>query len=229
MSEAASKSRGGAKARLRVAAARVEQPLAESRASNLAVPNGGAANARKLYESERAAAEASLARADAEHATSAERVAKRVRELPRGGETRRGDSHPAQSGGDATRRERPRDGDALGADKARKRSRRPRRLAWRTTRSDTKRRRRRPASRGDARRAPESGGGVRTEARARPTRGEQAAASRGEYVEFDPSPGVDRDGRPRCDRVEGRAGRLIDRRDAAKMRATRETRRGDST
>ena len=156
-------------------------------------------NARKLYESERAAAEASLARASAEHASISERGTSRVREL---------EEALKRAARDYKKLERERHVsatsvanfedamDALRNENAR--------LASAASRMEDEAKRRKES----AERAERDLASARAALRkaeeefvsrlARDRRAwEQAAVARGEYVEFDPYARGDRDGRPK--------------------------------
>jgi chromosome segregation ATPase len=158
------------------------------------------ANARKLYESERAAAEASLARADAEHASSAERGQSRVRELEEALKRAARDYKKLERDRVAVAANAAREGDALGAVK-----RENARLAHAASRlEDDAKRHKETAARFESDLAATRAALRKAEEEfaqrlARDRRAwEQAAASRGEYVEFDPyGDRGDRDGRPK--------------------------------
>ena len=197
MSEALEKKRGKKKA-YKSQLEHVEQQLAESRAETSRFRTA-VANARKLYESERAAAEASLARADAEHASSAERGQSRVRELEEALKRAARDYKKLERDRVAVAANAARDGDALGAAK-----RENARLASAASRlEDDAKRHKEAAARAESDLAATRAALRKAEEEfaqrlARDRRAwEQAAASRGEYVEFDPYARGDRDGRPK--------------------------------
>ena len=196
LSEALEKKRGKKKA-YKSQLEHVEQQLAESRAETSRFRTA-VANARKLYESERAAAEASLARADAEHASSAGE-AERVRELEEALKRAARDYKKLERDRVAVAANAARDGDALGAAK-----RENARLASAASRlEDDAKRHKEAAARAESDLAATRAALRKAEEEfaqrlARDRRAwEQAAASRGEYVEFDPYARGDRDGRPK--------------------------------
>jgi hypothetical protein len=198
LSEALEKKRGKKKA-YKSQLEHVEQQLAESRAETSRFRTA-VANARKLYESERAAAEASLARADAEHASSAERGQSRVRELEEALKRAARDYKKLERDRVAVAANAAREGDALGAVK-----RENARLAHAASRlEDDAKRHKETAARFESDLAATRAALRKAEEEfaqrlARDRRAwEQAAASRGEYVEFDPyGDRGDRDGRPK--------------------------------
>jgi exonuclease VII large subunit len=156
-------------------------------------------NARKLYESERAAAEASLARADAEHASISERGQSRVREL---------EEALKRAARDYKKLERERNSSATSAanfedamDALRNENARLASAASRM--EDEAKRRKESAERAErdlasARAALRKAEEEFAQRLARDRRAwEQAAVARGEYVEFDPYARGDRDGRPK--------------------------------
>ena len=197
LSEALEKKRGKKKA-YKSQLERVEQSLTESRAETSRFRTA-MVNARKLYETERAAAEASLARADAEHASSAERGQSRVRELEEALKRAARDYKKLERERVAVVASAATADDALGAVK-----RENARLASAASRlEDDAKRHKEAAARAErdlaaARAALRKAEEEFAQRLARDRRAwEQAAASRGEYVEFDPYARGDRDGRPK--------------------------------
>ena len=197
LSEALEKKRGKKKA-YKSQLEHVEQQLAESRGETSRFRTA-LVNARKLYESERAAAEASLARADAEHASISERGQSRVREL---------EEALKRAARDYKKLERERNSSATNAtnfENAMDALRRENaRLASAASRmEDEAKRWKESAERAErdlasARAALRKAEEEFAQRLARDRRAwEQAAVSRGEYVESDPYAGGERDGRPK--------------------------------
>ena len=197
LSEALEKKRGKKKA-YKSQLEHVEQQLAESRGETSRFRTA-LVNARKLYESERAAAEASLARADAEHASISERGQSRVREL---------EEALKRAARDYKKLERERNSSATSAanfeDAMDALRRENARLASAASRmEDEAKRCKESAERAErdlasARAALRKAEEEFAQRLARDRRAwEQAAVSRGEYVEFDPYARGDRDGRPK--------------------------------
>jgi len=232
LSEALEKKRGKKKA-YKSQLEHVEQQLAESRAETSRFRTA-VANARKLYESERAAAEASLARADAEHASSAERGQSRVRELEEALKRAARDYKKLERDRVAVAANAAREGDALGAVK-----RENARLAHAASRlEDDAKRHKETAARFESDLAATRAALRKAEEEfaqrlARDRRAwEQAAASRGEYVEFDPyGDRGDRDGRPKRPPKGGRDENEAERRgdDPAKIPLGDSPKRRDAT
>ena len=204
LSEALEKKRGKKKA-YKSQLEHVEQQLAESRGESSRFRTA-LVNARKLYESERAAAEASLARADAEHASISERGQTRVREL---------EEALKRAARDYKKLERERNSSALKSsnfeDAMDALRRENTRLASAASRmEDEAKRWKESAERAErdlasARAALRKAEEEFAQRLARDRRAwEQAAVSHGEYVEFDPYARGDRDGRPKRPPTGGR-------------------------